>query len=82
MGIESCSLWATTSAKARTALGTTINIVTVVDGAAHIWSCRDGKRIGPDFPAHTLISLIVPYLIYSQRTLLQSRVDIHGALEG
>ena len=61
-----------------TTLRTTINIVTVVDGEARTWPRCGGKQIGP---AHTLISLIVLYLIYSQRTLLQSRVDIHGALE-
>ena len=41
-----------------TALGTTINIVTAVDGAACTWLRRGGKHIGPDLPADTLISTI------------------------
>ena len=55
-----------------TLLGTTINSCHDIDGVAHTWQRRGGKQIGPDRLAHTLISLIVQYLIYSQKTLLQS----------
>ena len=48
-----------------TVVGTTINIVTAVDGAVRTWPRRVGRCIGPDLFAYTLISLIVRYLIYS-----------------
>jgi len=51
--------------------GSTINSCHNTDEVARTWPRRGGKRIGTDLPAHTLISLIVPYLIYFQKTLLQ-----------
>ena len=45
-----------------TALGTTINIVTVVDGKARTWLRHGGKRIGPITPLSALLYYILSIL--------------------